>query len=1474
VIRQLSHAFALGCLLVLTVTGALYWGLATLPGTQWIVQQARGWLPGFSAARVDGALLGHFRLFGVDYRNALERYHFDRVEWRLDPAELWKGKLHFRKLEFHKPRYVTTDDSPIQWPNLKLPVDLIIDEMKVRDGSLKFPEDEEAQRLLTLDASLSLTRDGLELRKFAWTQPELSADLSGHLAMGGMEKVDLKTHWNWHPKGKPEFRGEGYLGGNLGRMNVHQTLKAPLPATVSAVVLHPFDEAEWTAQLDVPEFEPRLIDPAWPAWPVHVSLQGEGTGDRNARLSVDVQARIPGLGDTRADLQARYRQPGELTVERLDLAIPATKSALKLTGKARHFDREPEFQTVAQWENLNWPLQGTPEWRSPRGQVSVTGTRKQFRFDAAGMLADKAVTASGSLTLPKAERIEFREVRAQGAGLQLQLDGVWGPQLALSWVLQGDQLGAWVPGAQGRISSRGTLSGPREGPAGEVDVSARDFRFRNLVARELTVHGRGGLTPGAPPIEAEASGADLRFGGDRVDRLKLTFKGGLLLRDGRLEMSSPAAHLNFSGQGLQVRDYAARDVEVQASGGIRPDSPPLDARIKGHGLKLGDAAANALGLNFQGGVLWREGRLEFTTPNLALSVEGEGFRYREDSARSLKLEVTGGLTAGAPPVDATLKAEGVRIAGADADRLSVGFKGGLLLRDGRLQPGADPLSVTLDGTGLHYQQASLDAMKLHAGGGLLPGSPPMTGKLEAQGLRSGATTVGSTRLDFAGGLVYRNGTFTMEGQPLAVRGHTSALTHGQRRAPEVQLEFKAGGQPDSPVSLGIKAPELMVDGHQFGLDLQADGTRARHRLTGQVVGNLADGETRTRALRLDLKAEGHWGDTGWSGEIQRFDGSLENFTDWTLQKPMPMSVGQGGIELGLACWAFGDPEACLQGRRGAAGDWQGSVRMSGFDLERLRAWLPDGVTTQGRLNADAQFSGTALQITGGHFELGVEKPVIERQVGHAPLRFRPEPLVLRGMVTGRGAEARLVAEDAALASVRADVAVDGPLVLDRLAQLPLSGEVTLDLRNIGALQPVQGNVTDLRGRLDVALRLTGTARAPRLQAHGTLFDAGFSVPRLGIKVRSLNADAVSMDDNQIALNGRGVSGSGEIRLSGKATLSPKLDWPLKISLLGNRFLAADIPEAKVYLSPDLLIERKQGRFDLSGRLVIPEASIRIPDESGAIKPSRDVIIVDGDEPPDKQANPLETRVDVVLGDKITVNGPGYQARVDGAVTIEQTPGADAFGTGEIRIHNGQYSLYGVDLEVDGGRMVYTRSPMDNPNLDIRAVRKSDDVMAGAKLLGTLNKPNITLFADRPMSQTDILAYLVMGKPFDPLGQQGSGSAMRGAASALGGSAGSLLAKELSSRLGLGGLVDISMQGSLNAGGIAQGYGGSGPWGSTQSTALFLGKYLTPKIYVQYGMGLFQNAYVFRLRYDLTQRWKVQTETGEFSGGDILYQWEN
>lgn len=1320
--RQAANAIALGFIVLLTLIVTLSWGLGAESGAKWLLRQARSWVPGLSVARVEGVFLDRLVLQGLDYRDKTERIHLDRLELRIDASALWRGVLHIRSLQIQKPQYATTDDSPIQWPNLKLPFDLIIDELKVRDGAVKMASDDQPTRLNSLDAAMDLTRDGLEFRRFAWVMPDLAGELSGRMAMGGMQKMGLKTTWNWHPKGRPEFQGEGFAGGNLDRVILRQALKSPLAAELSAVIMQPLDHPQWTAQLDVPEFQVNRIDPAWPAWPLTLSLHGEGT-DRTAQIGGSFLGKVPGVGRPEGQLQLRYRDPGDLVVEKLELTLPETKTQLAVTGAVAHLNKTPEFNGVAQWTNLSWPLDRKPEWQSQRGQLSINGTPGAVRFDAEGLLKDSIVTASGHVGLPPG-RMEFRGVRAQGAGLNLQLDGVFGPQLDLTWTLQGDQLATWLPGTRGQIVSRGHLQGPRDSPAGTMELTARDLQFRDDTARELVLNLKGGLTPGAPPIEAAVLARGVRYQGNAADQLKLDFRGGLVFREGRLEPNTPNAELNLSGQGLSYQQHAIREVTLAAKGG------------------------------------------------------------------------------------------------------------------------------------------------------LMPGSPPVEGNLKLLGFKSGDIEAGELKLDFKGGLVYRNQALALQGMPMEAELQAERLVQGNRQARDLRVGFKAGESADSPLNLTVKAPEIRLGAARLSLDLDAQGTRARHTLSGTVAGQWVAPEGAERLpVKLSLRAEGGWGDAQWAGNVSQFDWDLERLGHWPLSRPMTLRVQRSGGDLGLACWASRGAEACVQGKFNESGGWQTELRVSEFELDRLQRWLPASLGLKGVLSADWQFSGQGDRVQDGRYELLVDAAQIERIGGASPFKFRPAPFSLRGLVGGSGGTLRLVAEQPGFGSLRADLDVLGPLVLSRLRQTPLSGEARLELQNIGVLLPLTTDIEKLQGRLDAGVRFSGTANSPKLQVHGMLFDAGFGVPRLGIKVRSLHADAISRQDNQLVFSGRGVSGSGEIKLDGTVSLSPKENWPLKFSLFGNRFLIADTPEAKVYLSPDLLVERKDSRLTLSGRVKIPEATIQIPDESGAIKPSRDVVIVEGDEPPESRQNPLETRVEVVFGDKISVAGPGYQARVDGQVTVEQQPGTDALGTGEIRIHNGKYSLYGVDLEADGGRLVFNRSPMDNPNLDIQAVRKSDDVVAGAKMLGNLNKPSITLFSDRPMSQTEILSYLVVGQSFNAQSQQ-DGTAMRGAASALGGSAGSLLAKELSSRLGLGGLVDISMQGSLGAGGISQAYTGSGPWGGAQGTALFLGRYLTPKIYVQYGMGLFQNAYVFRLRYDLTQRWKVQTETGEFSGGDILYQWED
>ncbi len=90
-----------------------------------------------------------------------------------------------------------------------------------------------------------------------------------------------------------------------------------------------------------------------------------------------------------------------------------------------------------------------------------------------------------------------------------------------------------------------------------------------------------------------------------------------------------------------------------------------------------------------------------------------------------------------------------------------------------------------------------------------------------------------------------------------------------------------------------------------------------------------------------------------------------------------------------------------------------------------------------------------------------------------------------------------------------------------------------------------------------------------------------------------------------------------------------------------------------------------------------------------------------------------------------------------------------------------------------------------------------------------------------------------------------------AATSAGLSKGAALAESIGHQLGF---QDVSVTREANS---------DQPW-------LTVGRYLSPKLYVSYGVGLFEPGSVVRLRYELTEHWKVQGESGTSSGADILY----
>jgi len=52
--------------------------------------------------------------------------------------------------------------------------------------------------------------------------------------------------------------------------------------------------------------------------------------------------------------------------------------------------------------------------------------------------------------------------------------------------------------------------------------------------------------------------------------------------------------------------------------------------------------------------------------------------------------------------------------------------------------------------------------------------------------------------------------------------------------------------------------------------------------------------------------------------------------------------------------------------------------------------------------------------------------------------------------------------------------------------------------------------------------------------------------------------------------------------------------------------------------------------------------------------------------------------------------------------------------------------------------------------------------------------------------------------------------------------------------------------------------------------LVLGRYLSPKLYVSYGVGLIEAVNTINLRYQLSDKWQLTGESGQYQGADILY----
>ena len=446
----------------------------------------------------------------------------------------------------------------------------------------------------------------------------------------------------------------------------------------------------------------------------------------------------------------------------------------------------------------------------------------------------------------------------------------------------------------------------------------------------------------------------------------------------------------------------------------------------------------------------------------------------------------------------------------------------------------------------------------------------------------------------------------------------------------------------------------------------------------------------------------------------------------------------------------------------------------------------------------------------------------------------------------------------------ADIEAAGQLAADR----SLTGKITLQALGLDWLEAFTPELEALSGQLAAEVSVSGSLENPLVSATSTLIDGAVTLPSLGIRIEGITLDAEMTDSRTLTLKAQGQSGEGSVEIAASASALDLLQsatgagTPRGVATVkGNDFLIIDNDTLRATASPNFTLLADGGALQYSGDVTIPELKITLSElPPNAIDISADTVLVEVQEESDRPLSLLERATQkgiagelvLALGDEASIEGFGINTRLDGRLRLQRGQNQSNLAYGELSLSEGTYTLYGQSLAIRQGRFVFLGA-LDNPGIDVRAVREINTQTVGVQMGGTLKNMNSTLFSSPNLSETDILAMLATGRPFASIGQRDQG-ALLGTLASLGLERNSGLTNQIRSGLGLDEL-SIDTKDTLN------------------NSVLTVGKYLTPNLFARYGVGIFDSSSKVNLDYTLSDRLKLKAESGTQQSVDLVYSVE-
>jgi translocation and assembly module TamB len=357
-------------------------------------------------------------------------------------------------------------------------------------------------------------------------------------------------------------------------------------------------------------------------------------------------------------------------------------------------------------------------------------------------------------------------------------------------------------------------------------------------------------------------------------------------------------------------------------------------------------------------------------------------------------------------------------------------------------------------------------------------------------------------------------------------------------------------------------------------------------------------------------------------------------------------------------------------------------------------------------------------------------------------------------------------------------------VKERLIPGPLSIQATADSVELGVLEPLTRAVRDVTGMLNADVQVGGTWDQPALGGFVEVKDGALTVEGLNVPLTAMNGRAEFRGDSILLPTLTMQSARGSATLSGTIRLERLTRPILNILARLDRFRAIE--------QRDFLLLTASGHVAVQGPLDSLVVSGSVTADDGALY-FADLLnkrIINLEDPENLAfidttlvrrrglGSDLMSRVlasirvrdfSLIVGDDFWLRSAEANIQLDGKLRVEKLRSQYRLD-GTLHAVRGTYRLSPIpgftrDFEVVRGDVRYFGTPDLNAELDIQArhvvrTTKGQELPVIALVTGTLFDPKLKLESTQrpPLSELDIVSYLVTGAPASEATAQGGAQA--------------------------------------------------------------------------------------------------------------------